>query len=116
RLIVLRVKRGRGLRRLAQRRRSRGDQRLVPSQCFVTRDLIVGDEVEQPHLRQLWTRASSGSALVLATSRLPATDGLVELHLADPDRDRGDLDALVLAAELQRLLQRQLARRNQLLR
>src|SRR6187431_568421 len=39
----------------------------------------------------------------------------VEDDLADPDRVGGDLDALVVAAELQALLQRQLARRDQLL-
>jgi|SRR5450631_622157 hypothetical protein len=34
---------------------------------------------------------------------------LGEHELADPDRDRGDLDTLVLTAELQRLLQTQFA-------
>jgi hypothetical protein len=38
-----------------------------------------------------------------------------EVDLADADRGRGDLDALVLAAELQRLLEAKLLRRDQLL-
>src|SRR5690606_17004453 len=35
----------------------------------------------------------------------------IQLHLADPDEVRRDLDALVFAGELQALLERQLARR-----
>jgi hypothetical protein len=38
-----------------------------------------------------------------------------EVDLADADRVGGDLDALVLAAELQRLLEAELLRRDQLL-
>ena len=39
----------------------------------------------------------------------------VEYHLADPHRPGGDLDALVLAAELQALLEAEVLRRDQLL-
>src|SRR3954453_4538424 len=48
-----------------------------------------------------------------AALRGAVTGGGVELDLAEPDRRRRHLDALVLAAELQRLLQRQLAVRDQ---
>src|SRR4051812_20256672 len=53
---------------------------------------------------------AAGSALVLAASRGAAAGLLVQDHLADADVGRGDLDALVLAAELQGLLEGQLAR------
>src|SRR5687768_9460081 len=52
---------------------------------------------------------------LLAAAGDPAAGVRVQDHLADPYGVGGDLDALVLAAELQRLLERELARRHQLL-
>src|SRR5664279_174446 len=60
------------------------------------------------HVRRV---AGSG----LAASCRPTTRVGVENELADPNGLRGDLDALVLAAELEALLEGQLARRDQLL-
>jgi nickel/cobalt transporter (NiCoT) family protein len=51
-------------------------------------------------------RARSGATRERPGSLLPR--GLVELHLAQPDHLRRDLDALVLAQELERLVERQL--------
>ena len=59
-------------------------------------------------------RQGSASALADTRGGLGALV-LVEHHLADPNHQRRDLHALVLATELQALLQRQLARRDQLL-
>src|SRR5207245_7534406 len=44
-----------------------------------------------------------------APAAVALTIRLRQDHLADPNRIRGDLDTLVLAAEFQRLLQRELA-------
>jgi hypothetical protein len=51
----------------------------------------------------------SGSGRGLGPGRGACPLVLGKNELADADGDRGDLDALVLAAELQRLLQAQLA-------
>src|SRR5690606_15884060 len=51
------------------------------------------------------------SALALAARGLASADDLVELDLADAHGLRGHLDALVLVRELERLLERQAARR-----
>ena len=60
--------------------------------------------------------AFAGRVFARTLTAFPAgADGLVELDLADADGFGGDLDALVLAAELQRLLERQLLRRDDLL-
>src|SRR6266511_314797 len=55
----------------------------------------------------------AGGQPLAATARQPAAVGGVENHLAQPYGGRGHLDALVLAAELQRLFQREPARRDQ---
>lgn len=58
------------------------------------------------------SRPERARGLLLAAAGAVALAG-VEDDLADADRGRGDLDALIFAAELKRLLQRQPARRDQ---
>src|SRR5690606_32324938 len=61
-----------------------------------------------------WTARSRTSGS-LGPRRLPGALGLVEDHLADADDLGRDLDALVLASELEGLLERELARWDEVL-
>src|SRR4051812_38954545 len=72
---------------------------------------------DTPKARPSWRRTGSTGGMEEASAVLGAARGAgtlagVQVHLTDANGLRGHLDALVVAAELERLLQRQLPRRH----